>query len=157
MMGNQGTLVACEPFADRVQLLKGNLQRMGVTCAQIVSGPGWEESLGSDLFDRVLVDVPCSNTGVLRRRIDLRWRLQPADLDQLPREQMAILSKAAAHLRPGGILVYSTCSLEPEENELLVKRFLESHPAFKLQFDRSLTPFADAVDGSYVARLTREG
>lgn len=154
-MGNQGQLTACEPFTDRAEALRANLRRMGVTCAEVVSGPGWEETLSGRLFDRVLADVPCSNTGVLRRRVDLRWRLRPADLARLAREQLTILSRAAHHVRRGGVLVYSTCSLEAEENEQLVKNFLETHPEFSLQIDRALTPFTDNVDGAYVARLVR--
>ncbi len=67
-------------------------------------------------FDRVLVDAPCSNTGVMRRRVDLRWRISPEEIARLRQTQLDLLKLAATKLKPGGILVYSTCSLEPEEN-----------------------------------------
>ena len=71
-------------------------------------------------FDRILVDAPCSGTGTLGRNPEIKWRLQPADLADLPRRQAALLANARAALAPGGLLVYSTCSLEPEENEDVV-------------------------------------
>jgi 16S rRNA (cytosine967-C5)-methyltransferase len=108
---------------------------------------------GAYKFDRILVDAPCSNTGVMRRRVDLRWRIQPAELERLRRAQAELLRQAAASLAPGGTLVYSTCSLEPEENGDVVKEFLVAHPDFKLEIERQLLPFADGVDGAYVARL----
>jgi 16S rRNA (cytosine967-C5)-methyltransferase len=105
------------------------------------------------LFDRVLIDAPCSNTGVLRRRVDLRWRIQPAELDRLRKLQLALLRRAAARVKPGGILVYSTCSLEPEENENVIQEFLAETNPFRPESERQLLPFADSVDGAYVARL----
>jgi 16S rRNA (cytosine967-C5)-methyltransferase len=106
-------------------------------------------------FDRILVDVPCSNSGVLRRRVDLRWRIRAEELARLRREQGALLRQAAAQLKPGGRLVYSTCSLEPEENESVTREFLGEHGEFTLESQRQLLPFADGVDGAYVAALRR--
>ena len=99
------------------------------------------------------MDAPCSNTGVLRRRVDLRWRIQPEEIERLRATQLDLLQKAAARLKPGGVLVYSTCSLEPEENTALVQQFLATQPGLKLERERQLLPFADGVDGAYVARI----
>ncbi len=107
------------------------------------------------LFDRILVDAPCSNTGVMRRRVDLRWRIQPAEIQRLRVLQLDLLKQAAAKLKPGGILAYSTCSLEPEENAEVVKQFLAEHNDFKLESEQELLPFVDNVDGAFVARLKR--
>ncbi len=107
------------------------------------------------LFDRILVDAPCSNTGVMRRRLDLRWRIQPAEIQRLRVLQLDLLKQAAAKLKPGGILAYSTCSLEPEENAEVVKQFLAEHNDFKLESEQELLPFVDNVDGAFVARLKR--
>jgi 16S rRNA (cytosine967-C5)-methyltransferase len=106
-------------------------------------------------FDRVLVDAPCSNTGVMRRRVDLRWRIQPEEIERLHSVQLALLKQAASKLKPGGVLIYSTCSLEPEENQEVVKEFLAGHAGFKLDDERELLPFRDNVDGAFVARLKR--
>jgi 16S rRNA (cytosine967-C5)-methyltransferase len=101
------------------------------------------------------VDAPCSNTGVLRRRVDLRWRIQPKEIERLRGTQLELLWQAAPQLKPGGTLVYSTCSLEPEENGEVVKQFLDEHPEFKLQKERELLPLVERVDGAYVAKLQR--
>jgi 16S rRNA (cytosine967-C5)-methyltransferase len=106
-------------------------------------------------FDRILLDAPCSNSGVLRRRVDLRWRIRAEELARLSREQGALLRQAAVRLKPGGLLVYSTCSLEPEENQDMTRNFLGEHEEFALENERQLLPFADQVDGAYVAALRR--
>ena len=110
---------------------------------------------GGDQFDRILIDAPCSNTGVLRRRVDLRWRISPDELARLQQTQLDLLKVAAPKLKPGGVLIYSTCSLEPEENLSVVQEFLRGDNAFKLERDRELLPFNDNVDGAYVARLLK--
>jgi 16S rRNA (cytosine967-C5)-methyltransferase len=145
--------------------VKENCARLGVTCAEIRGRRGDEDQSStpppalstppSSEFDRILVDAPCSNTGVLRRRVDLRWRLQAADIERLRATQLGLLNQAAAMLKPGGVLVYSTCSLEPEENAGVVDEFLLGHSGFQLETTRQLLPFADGVDGAYVARLKR--
>jgi 16S rRNA (cytosine967-C5)-methyltransferase len=83
-------------------------------------------------FDRVLADVPCSGTGTLARNPEIKWRLQPEDLAELRTKQIAILGAALKHVAPGGRLVYSTCSLEPEENAQVVAACLSAHPEFKV-------------------------
>ena len=89
----------------------------------------------------------------MRRRVDLRWRISPEEISRLQKTQLELLEQAAAKLKPGGVLVYSTCSLEPEENSEVVKQFLAANTNFKLETERQLLPFADGVDGAYVARL----
>jgi 16S rRNA (cytosine967-C5)-methyltransferase len=108
-------------------------------------------------FDRILVDAPCSNTGVMRRRIDVRWRLRPGDLIRMPREQFEITRSAISLLRPGGVLVYSTCSLETEENEPLVARLLDEFPRMRLRDQEFCLPFRDHFDGAFAARLVNTG
>src|SRR6266566_2788148 len=103
--------------------------------------------------DRVLVDAPCSNTGVMRRRVDVRWRLRPGDLTRMPDEQFEITRSAISLLKPGGVLVYSTCSLEPEENEQLVERLLNKFPQLRLANEKFCLPFRDHFDGAFAARL----
>lgn len=99
-------------------------------------------------FDAVLVDVPCSNTGVMRHRVDAKWRLQPADLGKHARLQLALLEAAAAVLRPGGRLVYSTCSLDSDENEDVIASFLKKNEAhFTLVKSRLSRPWTDHHDG----------
>ena len=92
----------------------------------------------------------------MRRRLDLRWRLSPGGARGLGDEQLKLLGQAGAHTKPDGQLVYSTCSIEPEENEQLVARFIEANPGWQRAAERSLHPVENHTDGAYAARLTRQ-
>jgi 16S rRNA (cytosine967-C5)-methyltransferase len=176
LMRNEGLIVACDISAERLKLVEENCQRLGVTCAKTCSSRREEAltekrkeesgnaetsqslltSAATNLsFDKILVDAPCSNTGVMRRRVDLRWRIHAEEIERLRATQLDLLHQATTLLKPGGLLVYSTCSLEPEENEDVVNEFLGAHAEFKLEKQRALTPFADEVDGAFVASLSR--
>lgn len=153
-MENDGELIACDSNADRLQLVSHNCQRLGVTCVQTRAlGDNPQAVLGTKQFDKILIDAPCSNTGVLRRRLDLRWRLKLDEFEALRDTQLRLLHLAAPRLKPGGTLVYSTCSLEPEENQEVVDRFLAAHAHFRLESSQELLPFRDAVDGAFVAKF----
>jgi 16S rRNA (cytosine967-C5)-methyltransferase len=158
LMGNTGRIMAQDVSPDRLELLKQNCARLGVTCV-VSAARNTSQSQAAlpapPLFDRVLVDAPCSNTGVLRRRVDLRWRLRPEELRRLHQSQLELMRDASEQVKPGGALVYSTCSLEPEENADVIKAFLAADPQFKLEGERMLLPFVEGVDGAYVARLKR--
>jgi 16S rRNA (cytosine967-C5)-methyltransferase len=154
LMQNQGRIVAADVSAARLKLVEENCARLGVTCVNPVLLSTLDPR-PSIRFDRVLVDAPCSNTGVMRRRVDLRWRIQPEEIERLRAMQLGLLRQAAAHVKPDGVLIYSTCSLEPEENEQVVAEFLSTNHDFKLQMQRELLPFAEYADGAFVARLTR--
>lgn len=150
LMRNRGRVVAQDTADDRLALIQENCQRLGVTCVTAaLSDPS-----GKDLFDRVMVDAPCSNAGVMRRRVDLRWRICIEEIERLRATQLELLTQAAAQLKPGGCLVYSTCSLEPEENIEVTRKFLEQNPTFHLKRERQLLPFEDGVDGAYVAVMS---
>ncbi len=151
LMNNQGRIVANDLAPDRVKLVQENCARLGVICVEAVSTFNFQPST----FNRVLVDAPCSNTGVMRRRVDLRWRIQPQEIQRLRTMQLDLLRQAAITVKPGGVLVYSTCSLEPEENAEVLKDFLFAQPGFKLERERELLPFVDGVDGAFVAKLRR--
>jgi 16S rRNA (cytosine967-C5)-methyltransferase len=153
LMNNEGKLVAHDLSPDRLKLVEENCARLGVTCVQQIL-PSTLNTRPSTLFDRILLDAPCSNSGVMRRRVDLRWRITPDEISRLRAIQLELLNQAASLLKPGGTLVYSTCSLEPEENQELIGDFLSVHTAFKINFERELLPFAGGVDGAYIARLS---
>ena len=146
-----GMIVAQEVNPKRLARLKENLVRMkldNVTAVQKVED--------GKLFDRVLVDAPCSNTGVIHRRPDARWRWNADHLAQLVALQREILEAAAAHVKPGGRLVYSTCSNEPEENAEQVAAFLAAHPDFTEVDRRESVPFETGYDGAFACALVRE-
>ena len=106
-------------------------------------------------FDAVLIDAPCSNTGVLRRRVEARWRLREKDIPALAAIQTDLLARAAPLLRPAGRLVFSTCSLEREENEDVVEAFVAAHPTWRAERSYRVWPGGDA-DGGCAFVLTRE-
>jgi 16S rRNA (cytosine967-C5)-methyltransferase len=133
-----------------LKLVQENAGRLGATC---ISTEPIQEGL---MFDRVLVDAPCSNTGVMRRRVELRWRIKPEEIKRLAQTQMNILKAAAKRVRIGGALVYSTCSLERDENQGVVGQFLAENNGFSLDQEREITPMTDGVDGAYCARLVRK-
>lgn len=153
LVRNEGRIIARDVADDRLKLVQENCKRLGVTCVETRNATQFP--LLPAQFDRVLVDAPCSNTGVMRRRVDLRWRIRPEEIARLRRAQLDLLKQAAAPVKPGGTLVYSTCSLEPEENRELVKDFLAGHAGYALEHERELLPFADGADGAFVARLKR--
>ena len=152
LMKNEGTLVAHDRSPDRLKLVEENCARLGVTCVKTTLPAGLNAE-AKKLFDRILIDAPCSNTGVMRRRQDLRWRIRLEEIERLRTEQLELLRKALSLLKPGGKLVYSTCSLEPEENQMVVQQFLSERPEFKLDLERELIPFTDGSDGAYQATL----
>jgi 16S rRNA (cytosine967-C5)-methyltransferase len=154
LTGNQGRLVAHDVSTERLEQVKENAARLGLASVEPVTS---ETLPPSERFDRVLVDAPCSNTGVMRRRVDLRWRVRPEEVTRLRQSQIQLLQQAFAHLRPGGVLVYSTCSLEPEENRMVVRDFLSTQPWLRLDRERELLPFEAGVDGAYTARLIHTG
>ncbi len=145
-----GRLVAQEVNPVRRQRLEANLKRLGLNGVETVAAAQDEER-----FNRVLADVPCSNTGVLRRRPDARWRWTPEHVAELVKLQAEILARAAAAVAPGGLLVYSTCSNEPEENEEQIAAFLAAHPEFKEVGRKESVPFASGHDGAFACALKK--
>ncbi len=182
LLQNRGRIVAQDNSSQRLKRIQENCERLGVACVEVCSSRREEAHSNADRakrnseksqslltsaatiphsalhtphFDKVLLDAPCSNTGVMRRRVDLRWRIRPEEIERLRCAQLKLLRQAAAQLKPGGALVYSTCSLEPEENRGVVEQFLGEHADFKCETERELLPFVEGVDGAYVARLRR--
>ena len=145
-------VTACEVNPKRRRRLVANLARTGLAEAVRVAD---SLDLPPGSFAKVLVDAPCSNTGVLRRRPDARWNWSEEKLAALVRLQAEILARAAALVAPGGTLVYSTCSNEPAENQDQVAAFLAAHPEFTMGECRESLPFESGMDGAFAAVLVR--
>lgn len=150
-LDNDGEIIAVEPDEHRRARLQENCERLGADV--VVAAPSARDTKGP--FDAVLVDAPCSNTGVLRRRLDVRWRLNPDELARCVKLQRTLLESVLDRLRPGGRVVYSTCSLEPEENMEVVDHILGRHPELQLDQSRLLHPVRDGVDGAFVSLLRK--
>jgi 16S rRNA (cytosine967-C5)-methyltransferase len=160
LMENLGIIVACDRDRRRIDTLKENMARLGVGIAQILQHD-WTgtrvppEITSAAPFDRILIDAPCSNTGVMRRRVDVKWRLRPSDFDHMQHLEIEVVRALVPFLKPNGLLVYSTCSLEPEENDNVVRRVLAEKSILRLETEKSSLPFRDGFDGAYAARLIR--
>ncbi|MFL6585149.1 MAG: 16S rRNA (cytosine(967)-C(5))-methyltransferase RsmB [Chthoniobacterales bacterium] len=159
-MQNTGRVVAADRDAARLETLRENIARLRVSIAEVcqcdwIAPQSCDDVVRRASFDRILVDAPCSNTGVMRRRVDVRWRLGPDDFERMKAVQLAIMAETIRLLKPLGVLVYSTCSLEPEENEQVVTTSLQRFPSLLLTEQRSLMPFRDMVDGAFAARFLR--
>lgn len=144
-------VTACEVNPRRRARLEENIARLKLPI-KVVEALGNNRTIESS---KVLVDAPCSNTGVFRRRPDARWNWTAEKLSELVKLQAEILDAAAAQVAPGGVLVYSTCSNEPEENAEQVAAFLARHPDFTLRESKESVPFETGHDGAFAAALVR--
>ena len=156
-MENQGRLIACDYDKIRLLRLEQNLKRLGVTSSTVVLIDWLQQSSPFEpcTFDAILVDAPCTNTGVIRRRTDVRWRLTPQDFARMQSLQNRIVKATARLLKPGGRLVYSTCSIEPEENERVVNSIDQEIPELHFAEAKSSMPIRDRVDGAFAALFVK--
>jgi 16S rRNA (cytosine967-C5)-methyltransferase len=160
LMKNRGTIVACDRDPGRLQILKENMARLGVGIVHIFEHDWTRGHVPAEIasmapFDRILLDAPCSNTGVMRRRVDVRWRLQPCDFPRMQQRQLKMLRALIPLLEPHGELVYSTCSLEPEENEQVARLVLDGPPDLSPMEEKRSLPFRDGFDGAFAAKFIR--
>ena len=169
LMKNDGQVISTDIYEHKLALTRENAERLGIT---IIETKVMDATTIGDYFpqkaDRVLVDAPCSGLGVLRRKPDSRWRKNEAMLSDLPKLQLAILNSAADCVKPNGVLVYSTCTIEPEENQDVIKAFLSQRKDFSLQPVGEYTPtrnsadmlqllpHVDQSDGFFIARMVRK-
>lgn len=150
-------LLATDLEEHRLAPLRDNLLRAGGKDVQVAE-QDWTQpcpAAWQGAFDAVLLDVPCSNSGVLQRRVDARWRLQESEITRLAELQSRILEQAQHAVRAGGRLVYSTCSIDKEEDRAVVDAFLTRHPEFTLQGEYLALPHREQADGAYAALLTK--
>lgn len=168
LMKNTGEIIAGDIHEHKLGLMRQNAERLGVTIADFKLQDATQLPKAYDgQFDRVLVDAPCSGLGIMQRKPDMRWRKTEAILTELPPLQKAILERAALTVKPGGVLVYSTCTINGGENEDVVNAFLKDHPEFTLEDASAKLPFAapgpmvtllphrDGTDGFFIARMRK--
>jgi 16S rRNA (cytosine967-C5)-methyltransferase len=153
-LAGRGRIVACDRTEDKLLPIRQSVAARGLANVAVSLSDEAGRAGPEGGFNAALVDAPCSNTGVLARRPEARWRLRPEDLAELPRVQLVLLDRAAGLVRPGGRLVYSTCSIMDEENGGVVGPFLKSHPGWRLVRSDLLLPAPDH-DGAFWALLAR--
>ena len=168
LMRNEGDILAVDKYGVKLTQLKGACDRLGVSNVRFLEADGVTLTVEQPV-DRVLVDAPCSGLGALAKKPDMKWKRETSDIIKLSALQANLMDNAASLVRPGGVLVYSTCTTEPEENRLLVRAFLDRHPEFSLEDARMLIssdlvndegfietlPHKHGMDGSFAARLVR--
>ncbi len=152
IMQNHGEIIATDIRSDRLEIVDENAARLGVDIirTQLVDEPGFRLPAGP--FDAILVDVPCSNTGVLGKRPEARWRITPDGIEELKNVQANLLGRALERLAAGGRLVYSTCSIETAENEQIVRQVLKYFPQARLVEEEQFIP-GQPGDGAYQALI----
>lgn len=168
LMQNEGDILAVDKYGVKLGQIRAACERLGVRNVRFLEADGGAVTVDQPV-DRVLVDAPCSGLGVLAKKPDVKWKRETADLIRLTTLQTRLLENAATLVRPGGVLVYSTCTTEPEENMQMVRSFLDRHPEFSIEDARGLIssdlvsaegcvetlPHRHGMDGSFAARLIK--
>ena len=170
VMKNQGEIISCDLHPHKKRLIQAGAERLGLTIIhpQTADGKVYREEW-AEAFDLVIVDAPCSGLGVIRKKPDIRYK-DPEPLAELPQIQRSILNNAARYVRPGGILLYSTCTLLYRENEEVVQSFLSDHIDYKLESFTlpgplgeitagmvTLWPHRHGTDGFFISKLRKRG
>ena len=157
LMENEGEVIACDVYPQRVDLIRQVMDKTGVTiCTPVCMDGTKEKQFEEGSFDRILLDVPCSGMGDLSHKPEIRYHLQPENLDELIEIQKKLLDTNCCYIKKNGILVYSTCTLNKKENETQIQQFLKRHEEFELLREKTFFPFEENGDGFYVAQLIRK-
>jgi 16S rRNA (cytosine967-C5)-methyltransferase len=167
LMHDEGEIIAIDRFEARLKIMEKNINRLKINSIKLIESDALEYTDSG--FDRILADVPCSGTGTLCKKPDIKWKKDLLDIRRMTELQYKLLEKAASLVKPQGIVVYSTCSIEPEENWDIVSRFLTEHPEFRLEsaagsFPVEIIdangciqtfPHSHQLDGAFAAKLVR--
>ena len=155
-MGNKGKIIAGDIYIRKLGLVSKEAERLGIT---IVETKTWDAArLNSDLIesaDRVLVDAPCSGLGVVRRKPEIKYKKRNTEIESLPEKQLNILTTCSKYVKPGGVLVYSTCTINPEENQGVIVEFLKEKPMFVREDMIQLMPNVNGTDGFFICKMKK--
>ncbi len=156
-MNNRGMVSAWDIYKRKLSIIEKEALRLGVT---IITTRTWDatrvDSSMIEKAERVLVDAPCSGLGVVRRKPEIKYKKRSKDIEELPRKQLAILSASSKYLKPGGTLVYSTCTISPYENQQVVKEFLKKNPGFSKEEELQLLPNINNTDGFFICKMRKD-
>lgn len=155
-MQNRGAVAAWDIYKRKLAIIDREAERLGI---DIVTTRSWDatrvDSSMMEKADRVLVDAPCSGLGVIRRKPEIKYKKKTREFDDFPRKQLAILSASAKYVKPGGILVYSTCTISPYENQQVIKEFLKKNASFSKEEELQLLPNINNTDGFFICKMKR--
>ena len=156
-MNNTGRIIASDIYRRKLDLVDKEARRLGIT--NIVTR-SWDatrvDSSMIEKADRVLVDAPCTGLGVVRRKPEIKYKERNTDMEMLPKKQLAILSASSSYVKPGGTLLYSTCTVNPDENERVVEKFLRKNPSFRKVEKTLLLPNVNGTDGFFICVMKKE-
>lgn len=156
-MENKGRILAFDIYAHKLNLMLAQAERLGLNIIETGQQDGTVFNRNYvELADKVLVDGPCSGLGVLRRKPEIKHRPVCNDMTDLAEKQMAILENACQYVKPGGHLLYSTCTINKKENEEVAGEFLRKHPEYEMIYERQLLPGTDDTDGFYICKMCRK-
>ena len=156
MMENRGRIIACDVYPHKLKLIEQQAERLGIGIAdtKLIDGVKGDGSL-SGIADKVLVDAPCSGLGVIRRKPEIKYK-ESGELSELIPIQAQILDRAAGYLKPGGTLVYSTCTINRDENDIQAEKFVENHRDYEIIYEKQFLP-TGGLDGFYIAKMKNKG
>lgn len=156
LMENTGEIIACDLHEHKIPLIEKASQRLGITIVHPTVHDGTEKKPAwENTFDRVLADVPCSGIGVIHKKPDIKWNRKEEDIDVLCEIQKSLLKNAGSYVKPGGMLVYSTCTILEEENQQQIAAFLQVSPEFELVEETTLLTHERGGSGFYIAKLRK--
>lgn len=151
MIDNKGMIIAMDIYPHKIQLIENNIAKMGATCVKTMQADAMNVHFDF-LFDKILIDAPCSGLGVLRHKPDLKYQMTLEKIASIKKTQEQILENMSKYVKPNGVLVYSTCTINKEENEDMIQQFLFKHPSFQKEKEIRVFP-SSKEDGFYICRL----
>jgi 16S rRNA (cytosine967-C5)-methyltransferase len=156
LANNQDDIVACDVYEHKLKLMEENFERLGVTCVKLIidDARNLSNHFAKETFDKLLLDAPCSGLGVMGHKADIKYQLDREKLDRLEQLQFEILDAIEPLLKNGGNLVYSTCTINQEENQLQMQDFLKRHPQYHMVFEETILPDRYR-DGFYICKLNK--
>ncbi|MDD3198895.1 MAG: 16S rRNA (cytosine(967)-C(5))-methyltransferase RsmB [Eubacteriales bacterium] len=156
-MRNKGRIIARDIYRRKLSIIENESERLGVKSIETTV---WDaarvDSAMIEKADRVLVDAPCSGLGVVRRKPEIKYKKMTSEIIELPLKQLAILSASSQYVKPGGVLVYSTCTISPDENQKVIRDFLKKNPNYIIEQEMQLLPNVDNTDGFFICKMKKD-
>jgi len=156
-MNNTGKIIASDIYKRKLEIITKEAERLGITNVETRTWDATKvDSTMIEKADKVLVDAPCTGLGVIRRKPEIKYKKRTTEMEMLPKKQLAILSASANYVKPGGVLLYSTCTISPYENQRVISDFLKKHASFKKEETIQLMPNVNDTDGFFICKMRKE-